>query len=270
MSVKTSKKFRFSIALILFLVACVAGLLGGYRLGFDQGYASGNAKWEAEQPYPMAHPVGDLLRQTAIDPTKNIDSPDLGWESLIRVIQTTVAPQEWDLLGGPCTVATAPFAESLVVNATSDTHQAIANLLTDLETLKPAIAKEQEVLRQQRAAAAAYRAEQMATLSERIGHPVEAIQSRFNLNGEWNVAVAPSKIVTLSYRFQMEGALSIESLIDSKSPAIDTWYMVAAGSLVMNGKAYIAATTQLGELVLADPQNIENGVLQIATPAKSP
>lgn len=38
-----NSKWRFSLASLMFLVACVAGFLSGYRIGHDEGAAAWNS-----------------------------------------------------------------------------------------------------------------------------------------------------------------------------------------------------------------------------------
>jgi general secretion pathway protein D len=58
------------------------------------------------------------------------------FDSLIELITTTVAPQTWDSVGGPGSIA--PFANnlSLVVSQTQEVHEQIADLLQQLRRLQ--------------------------------------------------------------------------------------------------------------------------------------
>lgn len=58
------------------------------------------------------------------------------FDSLIELIQTTVSPETWDLLGGPSTMADYPQNLSLVISTTSDVHDQIVALLESLRKLQ--------------------------------------------------------------------------------------------------------------------------------------
>ncbi|WP_237607560.1 type II secretion system protein GspD [Roseimaritima sediminicola] len=58
------------------------------------------------------------------------------FSSIMQLIETTIAPETWEALGGPSTMA--PYAQnlSLVVSTTSDVHDQIADLLANLRRLQ--------------------------------------------------------------------------------------------------------------------------------------
>jgi len=56
--------------------------------------------------------------------------------SLILLIQTTIAPDTWDTLGGPSTMMQYPQNLSLVISTTSEVHDQIAELLESLRRLQ--------------------------------------------------------------------------------------------------------------------------------------
>ncbi len=58
------------------------------------------------------------------------------FDSLIELIQTTVVPDTWDLLGGPSTMQEYAQNLSLVISTTSDVHDQIADLLESLRRLQ--------------------------------------------------------------------------------------------------------------------------------------
>ncbi|TWU54611.1 Bacterial type II and III secretion system protein [Rubripirellula tenax] len=58
------------------------------------------------------------------------------FDSLIELIQTTVVPDTWDLLGGPSTMREYAQNLSLVISTTSDVHDQIADLLESLRRLQ--------------------------------------------------------------------------------------------------------------------------------------
>lgn len=58
------------------------------------------------------------------------------FDSLIELIQTTVVPDTWDLLGGPSTMRQYEQNLSLVISTTSEVHDQIAELLESLRKLQ--------------------------------------------------------------------------------------------------------------------------------------
>lgn len=58
------------------------------------------------------------------------------FDSLIQLIQTTIAPDTWEALGGPSTMAPYRANLSLVVSTTTDVHEQIADLLASLRRLQ--------------------------------------------------------------------------------------------------------------------------------------
>ncbi len=58
------------------------------------------------------------------------------FQSLIDLIQTTVVPDTWEVLGGPSTMAPYPQNLSLVISTTSDVHDQISDLLESLRALQ--------------------------------------------------------------------------------------------------------------------------------------
>ncbi|TWU22013.1 Type IV pilus biogenesis and competence protein PilQ precursor [Novipirellula galeiformis] len=58
------------------------------------------------------------------------------FDSLMRLIETTVVPDTWEALGGPSTMAEYRQNLSLVISTTSDVHDQISDLLTTLRRLQ--------------------------------------------------------------------------------------------------------------------------------------
>jgi len=76
---------------------------------------------------------------------KTVGSPGLGgagggafadFDSLIALIETTVAPETWETLGGPSTMQPYPQNLSLVISTTSEVHDQIVELLESLRRLQ--------------------------------------------------------------------------------------------------------------------------------------
>jgi hypothetical protein len=57
-------------------------------------------------------------------------------EQLTKLIASTIAPESWDNVGGPATMAYYPLGMALVINQTPDVHEQIAELLAALRRLQ--------------------------------------------------------------------------------------------------------------------------------------
>ena len=102
---------RYSIASVLFVCFVVSGTFAGYRAGFSEGYASGKAKRQSEEPFPKAYEIGDLVRSVANPDESNPVGEQLNIAPLMQAAQRTVHPDEWEYLGGPCTMTALPWRE---------------------------------------------------------------------------------------------------------------------------------------------------------------
>lgn len=121
---------RFSLATLLFISLCVAGLLGGYQSGYRHGYASG------------AGQRGDETQSAASYDTSVIIWPDLpdderakAVEELKSLITSAVAPDEWTSAAGN-EIREFPQNQSLVITAPGYVHRGIRDLFTEIESLK--------------------------------------------------------------------------------------------------------------------------------------
>lgn len=119
------RRFRFTIAGLLFLILCVAGTLAGYRVGFNQGYAGGDQKRQSEKPFAHVYPVADLVIPNGVDPSTAVAD----FDTLIQLITSTIRPDTWEEVGGPGSIEAFPTNSSLVINQTPDVHDKIQNLL---------------------------------------------------------------------------------------------------------------------------------------------
>lgn len=136
------KSFRYSVAALLFISLVAAGLLAGYRIGFEQGYSDGDAQRASEQPYTQIHPVADLFSREQEDgePHDNSGKRELSKISRVMLmLQATITPDYWDSVGGPYTMAPTPDEDALVIHATSDVHEEIRTLLSDVGAAQEAI-----------------------------------------------------------------------------------------------------------------------------------
>ena len=81
---------------------------------------------------PVVYPVADLVEKYR-DRNGNI-TPD--FDSLIEMIQSTVAPSSWDEVGGPGSIAKFDTNLSLVLDQTQEVHEEVVDLLEQLRTAK--------------------------------------------------------------------------------------------------------------------------------------
>jgi hypothetical protein len=130
--VRKKRVLRFSVAAMLFLMLCLGGYLGGYRVGFNRGTQdAANATI-----FVRTYPVADLL--TPKNPAATA-SPD--FDELIDVIVATVSPKDWMEKGtGDGEIQPFPSNMSLVVAQNQANHQAIADLLEGLRKSQASIA----------------------------------------------------------------------------------------------------------------------------------
>jgi hypothetical protein len=116
--------FKYGLQTLLFVILCVAGFLGAYRVGLDRGYASGQAKWRAEQYLPKAYFVEDLAGSSGTFSTGDI-------EKLIQRID----PACWDFAGGPASLQLLLDRNGnpvFVIKADSSLHERIAETLAEI------------------------------------------------------------------------------------------------------------------------------------------
>jgi hypothetical protein len=82
----------------------------------------------------VIYPVGDLVQYR--DPSGGTMSD---FDSLIELINSTIAPEAWSSVGGPGSVEAFPTNLSLVISQTQEVHRQVAGLL---QTLRRAGGKE--------------------------------------------------------------------------------------------------------------------------------
>ena len=150
-SMRTKWQIRFSLSTLLFFTLCVAGLLGGFRSGFDWGHIHGVRLAKSERAYPLIYEVADFdfgcasgHEPDAIEPLpaeglgfvccRNRRSAALPctvkFDSLKRSIVSAFDPTAWD--GLSWNVRTFEVNKSLVIHETRLGHQNVATLLQQL------------------------------------------------------------------------------------------------------------------------------------------
>lgn len=91
------------------------------------------------KPYVVSYPVADLAVPVPLagpvpaDETEPVpNTPAIDFESLIDLIQSTVDPESWETVGGNGSIQPHAASQSLVIRQTSQTHQRIEDLFTEL------------------------------------------------------------------------------------------------------------------------------------------
>ncbi|PAY16156.1 hypothetical protein CKO51_28055 [Rhodopirellula sp. SM50] len=234
---------------MLFACLCVAGYLAGNRVGFREGYASGQAKRKSEEPYPKFYEVGDFLRSTGKDDEATADQLDYG--SLLAAIETSVFPEEWESLGGECCIGVFPQVEAIYVNATSGVQDGVANFLADLSSVKLAVVEAQAERQDMRRRREEWLKSILKPVSEKLGEELSLISHDFDLLGIWDVQRKSSdgRIESAQWDFIDADTVQVPRP-DDASKSMPQWYLVAAGSVVVSGKPYVAAETEGDSLVL--------------------
>ncbi|MCO6045971.1 hypothetical protein NG895_18890 [Aeoliella sp. ICT_H6.2] len=115
---------RFGIGTLLFLMACTAGYLTGFRFGVEEKQEQVRQQTVSTRIYD----VGDLV---SLDPDAQVSLAD--FDSLVDLIVSTVASDSWVENGGPAgEIRPFPKNKSLVVSASGAVHDDLSDLLSQL------------------------------------------------------------------------------------------------------------------------------------------
>jgi hypothetical protein len=241
--------FRFSIAFMLFACLCIAGYLAGNRVGFRKGYASGQAKRQSEDPYPKVYEVGALIQSIGQGAEASTNQPD--YDSLIMAIQTSVFPDEWESLGGECTLGLIPQLETFVVNATSNVHERLETFLKDLSSVKLAVAEARVEQDDRQRRRTEWINSMLQPISDELDSDLILTGQDLDLVGVWDVQqYTPDGMRSISQYDFIDGDTVQIPTPDDPSEVISVWYIASPGSIVVAGRPYIAATTKQDALVL--------------------
>jgi len=102
----------------------------------------------ADLVVPLAGPQDVVIAASHNEPATGADAPEADYESLIDLIETTVAPDTWECVGGPGTIAPLETNLSLVVKQTQEVHKQIVDLLEQLRRFQDLqVILETEVIR---------------------------------------------------------------------------------------------------------------------------
>ena len=126
------RRLYFSLGTLLFLVLCFAGLFGGYRIGFNHGYAAGDAQRAAEKPVTRVYDVEDLV-STGPGGPKDFDS-------LVEVVTTTIEPNSWDDVGGPGSIkefdSIGEQHSAVIIMQREDLHAQVEKLFSQIRAIR--------------------------------------------------------------------------------------------------------------------------------------
>jgi hypothetical protein len=128
--------FRFSLGMLLALIACICFFLGGNILGQRQATRTLMRKFPTSS---KTYSVEDLVMGTKLGaggPGGAGGGARADFESLMTKIQERCSPETWEGTGGPGRISPFPLNLSLIVSANDLVHQEIEELLTKLRLEK--------------------------------------------------------------------------------------------------------------------------------------
>jgi hypothetical protein len=108
--------------------------------------SGGEAEAEPRESSPFAA-AGGVSATPAAANSRAAAALDPPWEesyshdsdTLVELITSTIAPQTWDLVGGPGSIAFFPYSLDLAFAQTREVHQQVAELLDRLRRLPPQV-----------------------------------------------------------------------------------------------------------------------------------
>lgn len=97
------------------------------------GFLLLTTKTEAENMLvTQIYPVADLVAKSDFQPRIPGARPEADYRTLIHAIESTVATDTWQDVGGPGSIASFRKGDSLVISQTTEVHEEIAELLATL------------------------------------------------------------------------------------------------------------------------------------------
>lgn len=133
-----TRAFRYSIATILLLAACVAGMLAGYQAGFSNGYSSGIEKRRSELPMVTIYECDTIFKGSQLTQSELNDAGVGRLDLVIMAIETTIEPDTWETLGGEGTMR--PMGENAIaVKQRPYVHEQISEFFTNPDVAKKTI-----------------------------------------------------------------------------------------------------------------------------------
>ena len=113
--------WRFSLAALLFLVACLAGFLSGYRVGHEKGAP----EWNPPPIHIVIYDVADVTANGREIEESKLPTSD----ELVATIKSEVVPMAWKKAGGNGEIRTMPEDARLIVAAQPLAYEELADFL---------------------------------------------------------------------------------------------------------------------------------------------
>lgn len=127
---KKQKRFRFGVAAFLFFVACIAGLLYGYRIGVLRALADQEVPLRSVQVYY----VSDLIKSKEARADSIANEAD--FDSVVKLVNAVVAPGIDPSEADEAAARPYPEKQALIVTATRDEHEQVATILEAVRSLE--------------------------------------------------------------------------------------------------------------------------------------
>ncbi|MCD0460156.1 hypothetical protein [Roseiconus lacunae] len=137
------KRARYSVKTILVVTLLLAVSFGAFKYGKESGYQSGFEKgreegWSEAQSAKVvrkSYRVSDLVYEL-VEPHDNGKKTMENLADLKRQIEDEIDPDSWEAKNGPSTIIVYPQELSLVVEQTTQGHNAIAQYLKERRSSK--------------------------------------------------------------------------------------------------------------------------------------
>lgn len=113
-----SKRLYFGLSTLLLLVTLLAAIFGAARIGYDRGYAAGQAQRKREHIVTRVYDADDLLVTPGDD------------DRLIAFLVDSVEPNTWSDTGGPGAISWAQGPPpTLIITQSEFAHEQIIEYL---------------------------------------------------------------------------------------------------------------------------------------------
>lgn len=115
---------QYGVGSLLFVMFLLSGMFAGYRAGYYQGAEAKRRQSIGAKVYHVA----DLVHAPG-EQTQDFDT-------LVDLITSSIRADSWSDVGGPGSIAIYPENDSLVVTATGEIHDEVAELIDELRKSK--------------------------------------------------------------------------------------------------------------------------------------
>lgn len=131
---KPRRYMRFSLGMLMALMACICCFLAGDLRGHRRGTAEVLNKLS---PYTKTYYVDDLVIDVdTTDATRLAAGVGADFDSLMTKIQQRCSPDTWEVAGGPGRISPFPLNHSLIISGNRLVHEEIAEYLEGLRLAK--------------------------------------------------------------------------------------------------------------------------------------